>query len=124
MEKQTHKPNLITLSMLISIGLVSGIIFTPAIPDIAHFFGVSFTKVQLSVSIFFIAYALGQLYTGPFCIRFGKKKTIYIALSVAFIGSLFSGLSSFLDFRFLVISRFILVSRFRYWIRSYISYHQ
>jgi len=108
MKKQTHKPNLITLSMLISIGAVSGVIFTPAMPDIAHFFGVAFSKVQLSMSFFFLAYALGQLYSGPFCSRFGKKKTINMGLSVAFVGSLLCGISYYFDFSFLVISRFIL----------------
>lgn len=61
----------------------------PAIPATAAAFGTSTTRAQLSVSIFFIGFALGQAFFGPLADRYGRRPVLlagivgYLAATVA-----------------------------------------
>ena len=48
----------------------------PAIPATAEAFGSSATKAQLSVSLFFVGFALGQAFFGPLADRFGRRPVL------------------------------------------------
>jgi hypothetical protein len=60
-QKNINKPNLLTLILLISFGSVGATLFTPGLPAIAHYFQVSIASTQLTVTLFLIGYAVGQL---------------------------------------------------------------
>lgn len=84
---RSGKPNLLTLMFLISFASVGALLYTPAIPAIAKYFGVSIGQSQNTVTYFLIGYAVGQLPYGPLLNYFGRKRTIYLGCSVAIIGS-------------------------------------
>ena len=62
--------------------------YLPGFPSIAKDLATSASKVSLSLSGFFIGFSLGQLIYGPLLDRFGRKKPLYIGLSVYILASL------------------------------------
>jgi DHA1 family bicyclomycin/chloramphenicol resistance-like MFS transporter len=62
--------------------------YLPGFPAIAKDLNTSAAKVSLSLSSFFIGISLGQLLYGPLLDRFGRKKPLYIGLSVYILASL------------------------------------
>lgn len=68
--------------------------YLPAFPRIAADFNTSIEKVALSVSTYFLGFAIGQLVYGPLLDRFGRKPPLYIGLLLyiaATIGCFTSG---------------------------------
>lgn len=98
-------PRIFILLFLITFASVSGVLFTPALPNLAVDFGISDSTAQLAVSIFLIGYSIGQLPYGPIANRFGRKNAIYGGVSIAFIGSLLCLFAP--TFSILCIGRFI-----------------
>ena len=54
--------------------------YLPAFPAIARDFHTGIDKVALSVSTYFLGYALGQIIYGPLLDRFGRKPPLYVGL--------------------------------------------
>lgn len=93
---------------MLSFASVNAVLFTPALPEIADFFHLSEEITQLTVSLFLIGYALGQLLYGPMTSRFGKKPTLIMGVVLQIVASatcLLSGLIHY--FPLLVLSRFL-----------------
>jgi DHA1 family bicyclomycin/chloramphenicol resistance-like MFS transporter len=67
--------------------------YLPGFPAIAQDLATSVSKVSLSLSGFFIGISLGQLLYGPLLDRFGRKKPLYIGLSVYILASIGCALS-------------------------------
>lgn len=93
--KPIKKPPLYLLLLLVCIGSVGAVLYTPALPTIASFFGVSFKKAALSMTIYLVGYALGQLPYGPLSNQIGRKKTLLIGLGIAASGATLSLLAAY-----------------------------
>lgn len=103
----TEKPHFILLFLLISFASVSAALFTPALPAISAYFNVSASEAALTMTLFLIGYAFGQLLYGPLANRFGRKKALYFGLSLAITSSLICAFSAdFHSFWLLVCARF------------------
>jgi MFS transporter, DHA1 family, multidrug resistance protein len=104
-----NKPSLFTLILLISFGSVGATLFTPGLPSIANFFQVNITSAQLTVTLFLIGYAAGQLLYGPLSNRFGRKPALYLGISLEIISALFCALAAPLhSFTLLVVARLLM----------------
>lgn len=102
------KPSLIVLIFLISFGSIGGVLFTPALPEMSHFFHVATNAAQFTVTAYLLGYAFGQLPYGPLANRFGRKKTIMIGIIMEIIGALLSVLAAPMhSFTLLIVARFI-----------------
>lgn len=104
------KPNLpfLTLILMISFASVNAVLFTPALPDIATFFGISDEIAQYTVSWFLIGYAVGQLLYGPLADRFGRKPALYIGIALQIVASIGCALSGLIEsYPFLILCRFL-----------------
>lgn len=102
-------PSFILLFLLISFGSISAVLFTPALPEIGHFFAVSENLTRLTMTIFLVGYAVGQLIYGPLANGYGRKPAIYTGIFLEILGSLlcvFAGTLS--SFTLLVIARFFM----------------
>lgn len=102
----TKRPTFILLFLLISFGSVSAVLFTPALPQISTYFGVTSSAAQLTVTLFLVGYALGQLIYGPLANGYGRKIALYIGISLEIISALICALSaSFHAFWLLIVGR-------------------
>lgn len=97
-------PSLVLLIVLVGFPQISETIFTPSLPDIAHDFQTSMAMVQLTLSIYFLAFALGVFFWGWLSDFVGRRKAMLYGL-------LFYGLGSFLCFRSSTIE-ILLMARF------------
>lgn len=98
-----------TLILLISFASVNAVLFTPALPNIAHFFGVTNNAVQHTITWFLVGYALGQLIYGPLANRFGRKPALYAGIGLQMASSLLCILASVVhQFWLLIFARFML----------------
>jgi MFS transporter, DHA1 family, multidrug resistance protein len=79
---------ILILGLLTAIGPFSIDMYLPAFPDIAKGLNTTVAKVMLSLSSFFIGISAGQLIYGPLLERFGRKKPLYVGLSIYFLASL------------------------------------
>lgn len=104
-----NKPATFTLLLLIALGTVAAVLFTPAIPAIKGQFNLTLAMVQWTVSIFLLGYAGGQIIYAPIANRIGRKPTIYLASIVGIFGTLLCAIAGHIDsFYLLVVARFIM----------------
>jgi DHA1 family bicyclomycin/chloramphenicol resistance-like MFS transporter len=85
---------ILILGMLSAIGPFSIDMYLPGFPAIAADLHTTIGKVGLSLSSFFIGISLGQLMYGPLLDRYGRKRPMYIGLSVYFLASIACAFSS------------------------------
>ncbi len=88
---------IVILGMLSAIGPFSIDMYLPAFPAIAADLHTSVAKIALSLSSFFIGISAGQLLYGPLLDRYGRKKPIYIGISVYLLASIGCALASSVD---------------------------
>ncbi|MFA7086352.1 MAG: multidrug effflux MFS transporter [Aliarcobacter sp.] len=86
-----HLYLIILISILSSVAPMGVDTYLPSIPEIAKYFDVNIHKVELSLSIFLIGFAVGQIFGGPISDRYGRR-----------IGSIV-GLLGYALFSFLII---------------------
>ncbi|MFC4311288.1 multidrug effflux MFS transporter [Steroidobacter flavus] len=80
-------------------------LYLPAFPQIAADLGVAVSRMSLSVSVYFIGFALGQVIYGPLLDRFGRQRPIYGGLAIYVLATL--GCMTTKSFEGLLVFRFI-----------------
>ena len=93
------------LALLTSLSPFATDTYIPALPIMAKFFDQPISMLEVTLTLYFLGVALGQLFGGPFSDSFGRKK-------VALVGLILFSLSSLLavfvtDVYFLWILRFV-----------------
>jgi len=78
-------------------------IYTPAMPAIAAHFGATTGQVQLTFSVYLIAFSFGQLIYGPLSDRHGRRPAIFVGLAIYVVGSAMSALA--VSIEMLIIAR-------------------
>lgn len=76
------------LGLMALIGPFSIDMYLPALPKLAEDLGTSEATSQLTLTAYFIAFALAQLFYGPASDMFGRKKPIYAGLTIFVLASL------------------------------------
>lgn len=90
----TERQIVLTLASLAAITPLSIDMYLPAFPSIAQSLHTSIPNVEISLSLFFFAMAMGQLFGGPISDAYGRRPMIIMGLIVFGISSL---LLSFTD---------------------------
>ncbi|HEA6656199.1 TPA: multidrug effflux MFS transporter [Staphylococcus aureus] len=79
---------IIILGSLTAIGALSIDMFLPGLPDIRHDFQTTTSNAQLTLSMFMIGLAFGNLFAGPISDSTGRRKPLIIAMIIFTLASL------------------------------------
>ena len=85
---------LFLLAGLAALGALATNIILPAFPDMAAALQSSVVDLSATLSSFFVAFAVGQLFVGPLSDRFGRKWLVLTGLVVFVVGSAICALAS------------------------------
>jgi MFS transporter, DHA1 family, multidrug resistance protein len=105
MTRSRYVSLILILGSLTALSPFSIDMYLPGFPAIAKDLATSVSKVSLSLSGFFIGISLGQLLYGPLLDRFGRKRPLYIGLSVYILASIGCAFSHSIEA--LIVLRFI-----------------
>ena len=97
MTKQKYFLLIVLLGSLTALGPFSIDMYLPGFPAIAKDLNTTVLKISLSLSSYFIGISAGQLLYGPLLDRFGRKKPLYIGLTVYILASAGCVFASSLD---------------------------
>lgn len=78
----------IILGALTAIGALSIDMFLPGLPEIKNDFHTTTSNAQLTLSLFMIGLALGNLFAGPISDATGRKKPLWISMFIYTLASL------------------------------------
>ena len=104
-----HKHNLIWITLLLgALCVVTPFaidMYLPAFSKIAAAYNTNSSAISLTLSTYFVGFALGQVFYGPFLDRFGRKRPLYLGLAIYILASIGCALSpnlkTFVALRFL-----------------------
>lgn len=107
MEKniETKKINLALLVCLVGFPQISETIYTPSLTEIATSYGVSLNLAQMTLSIYFLAFAVGVFFWGVSSDFLGRRKAMNFGIFIYIIGCLVCLMSNSITVLF--IGRFI-----------------
>ncbi|MFC6322204.1 multidrug effflux MFS transporter [Companilactobacillus baiquanensis] len=91
--------------VLVGFPQISESIFTPVLPQISTNMLVSASKAQLTMSIYFIAFALGVFFWGQLSDKIGRRSAMLSGIVVYLVGNI--GLLISFNFQLLLLSRFV-----------------
>lgn len=74
-------------ALIVVLGPSSLVLFTPAMPELAHVFSVSEGAVKMTLISYFIGFALTQLVCGPVSDGVGRKPVLLAFVGVYIVGS-------------------------------------
>lgn len=102
---RTSPPHIATLILIAGIAALSMNLFLPSLPNMATYFDADYGLMQLSISAYLGCSAILQLFIGPISDRYGRRRTLLIAMVIfvlASIGTLLAPTAEiFLMFRML-----------------------
>jgi MFS transporter, DHA1 family, multidrug resistance protein len=93
-----HKAIWLTLTAILTLGMLASTIYVPSIPSIAHALETSVARVQLTFVGYLLAFAVGMLVLGPLSDRFGRRRTIICGLVLSVLSSAACALSPTIEF--------------------------
>jgi DHA1 family bicyclomycin/chloramphenicol resistance-like MFS transporter len=96
---------ILTLGVLNALTPFTIDLYLPAFPQIAGELHTTAAKMSLTVSLYFVGFALGQVLYGPLLDRYGRKPPIYAGLAIYILASI--GCMTAKTFEALVFFRFI-----------------
>ena len=95
----------ITLAGLVAIMAVSTDLYLPAIPQLIESLGATISQGQMTLSLFLLGFATGQLFYGSISDRFGRKPALYLGLTIYLTATLGCAVAS--DISTLIFARFV-----------------
>ena len=106
-----QRSKLANFLLILTLGILNALtpftidLYLPAFPEIAADLHTPVARMSLSVSVYFIGFALGQVLYGPLLDRFGRKPPIYVGLAVYLAAT--AGCMTAQSFEALLIFRFV-----------------
>lgn len=98
-------PSIFLIIVLVGFPQISESIFTPVLPMISSNLHISAATSQLTMSIYFIAFAIGVLFWGQLSDKIGRRQSMNLGIIVYLLGNI--GLFISPTFNLLLASRFI-----------------
>ena len=88
------KPNINLLAVIVAVPVIGMTIISPALTVIKDDLNISFSDTQLILTLYFIFLALGQIISGPFSDKYGRKPILLLGASIYSISAFLASLSS------------------------------
>ena len=79
---------IVLLTALVGVGPLTTDLYLPSLPNMARAFVTSSDKVQLTVSVFMVAFGLAQLVYGPLSDRYGRRPVLLAGLALYAVAGL------------------------------------
>lgn len=95
----------ILLAALVALGPVSTDLYLPSLPGLVSAFGTDVAEVQLTLSVFLVGLAGGQLVYGPLSDRFGRRPVLLAGLAIYVVATLACSLAPSMEV--LIAARFL-----------------
>ena len=76
------------LGLLSAVGPLAIDMYLPAMPAIATALGAEVSSVQLTLTAFFVAFGLAQLFYGPWADQMGRKVPLYVGIGIFIAASI------------------------------------
>lgn len=80
-------PSLLLLIILVGFPQISETIFSPSLPSIAEAMETSMSYAQLTMSVYFIAFAFGVFFFGRLSDKVGRRRAMLYGLFLYFVGN-------------------------------------
>lgn len=103
--KTNHSTLILILGSLTALSPFSIDMYLSAFPQMAHAFNTNVAEISLTLSSYFVGLASGQLFYGPVMDRFGRKKPLYVGLTIYILASIACAFSN--SVHALMVFRFI-----------------
>ncbi|WP_259781337.1 multidrug effflux MFS transporter [Aestuariispira ectoiniformans] len=87
----------VLLTMLAALGPISTDLYLPALPSIEKAFETDVATVQLTLSVYMVAFAVCQLFYGAMSDRFGRKPVLAFGVTVYFVASVACALATSIE---------------------------
>lgn len=88
---------IVIITLLIALGPMATDMYLPALPSLAKSLDTSSSNVQLTLSIYFFGFAIGQLIYGPLSDRFGRKPVLQVGLIIFVLSSAIASLATSIE---------------------------
>ncbi len=83
----------LVLGLLSAVGPFAIDMYLPALPEIARDLAVPQSSVQLTLTLYFVAFGVAQLIYGPLADQVGRKPPLYIGMAIFIAGSIGAALA-------------------------------
>lgn len=103
--RTSKKINLALLICLVGFPQISETIYTPSLTEIAQSYGIPLNIAQMTLSLYFIAFALGVFFWGIGSDYFGRRKAMNLGIVVYILGCILCVVSKNIELLF--VGRFI-----------------
>ena len=94
----------VLITTLVALGPLSLDFYLPSLPALAETLGTDVAGAQMTLSVFLVGFAVGQLFYGPLSDRFGRRPALLAGLFIYLLGSLRCTFAA--DIRWLIAARF------------------
>tara|TARA_B100001094_G_scaffold320762_1_gene367473 strand:+ start:179 stop:1357 length:1179 start_codon:yes stop_codon:yes gene_type:complete len=88
------KPNINLLAVIVAVPVIGMTIISPALTLIKNDLDISFSDTQLVLTLYFIFLALGQILSGPFSDKYGRKPILILGATIYSISAFAASYSS------------------------------
>ena len=88
------KPNINLLAVIVAVPVIGMTIISPALTLIKNDLDISFPDTQLVLTLYFIFLALGQILSGPFSDKYGRKPILILGATIYSISAFAASYSS------------------------------
>ena len=89
---------IIVLGILTAFGPMSMDMYLPSLPELAVFFSTSTSNAQLTLSVFTIAFGIGQLFYGPISDRYGRRGILLVGIFLYTVASVLCAIATTIEF--------------------------
>lgn len=77
----------ILLTMAVALGPMSTDFYLPSLPSLVDYFATDVASVQLTLSVFLVGFAVGQLFYGPLSDRYGRRPVMLAGVVIFTLAS-------------------------------------